>query len=159
MDWVCQDWLGLWGSPKAKAHDEYRRQIARMIEAAEIESPWDEVKGGLALAGDELWQKILKLLKRRSDNPEARRVMVTESFKLHLERVEELVAKEEEQRWQIWLLSRWGGVSGVDLAGRFGYSDGSGISQVVKRLELEAEKKPEIKKKMDAYRKSVNVKR
>ena len=53
-------------------------------------------------------------------------------------RVLEMIKDETDQRIRVWARLRLGGERGVGLAREYGYRDGSGVTQVVKRLEKAA---------------------
>jgi hypothetical protein len=53
----------------------------------------------------------------------------------------ELLAGEDDLRVQIWARVNLGGERLSDLAGGFGYSNGSGILRVAQRLEARAKKR------------------
>lgn len=53
-------------------------------------------------------------------------------------RIRELVATEGDDRVKVWARVRIGGERRVDVGRDLGYRDGSGVTQVVKRLEAAA---------------------
>ena len=62
--------------------------------------------------------------------------------------MKELVADETDKRVQVWARMRLGGERGVDLARVYGYQDGSGVRQVVKRLEAAAKSSRPLARKL-----------
>ena len=102
-----------------------------------IRSPWEDLRHGLVLGGEALWDKVRRLLakaegdeeirwRRRADAEEVARV------------IESLVAHEADRRVAIWLRVRVGGERMTVVAADYGYRDGSGIHRVIQRLEEEA---------------------
>ncbi len=112
---------------------EYRRQIDRAFGQV-IPSPWDDLRHGLVLGGESLWNRARELLdqaegheeirwRRRADGDEGARLVAS------------LVAQEPDRRVAIWLRVRVGGQRMTELAKEYGYRDGSGVHRVVHRLE------------------------
>lgn len=135
--WVCLDWLSDFGRTRKAAQAEYRRQIDQMFGQV-IRSPWDDLRHGLVLGGDALWDKIRGLVagekgdeeircRRRADAEQTSRV------------IESLVAQEADRRVAIWLRVCVGGERMTAVAADVGYRDGSGIHCVVERLKKRAE--------------------
>jgi len=105
--------------------------------AQPVRSPWVDLRKGLVLGGDSLWNKVRELMakaegdeeirwRRRADGEEAARV------------IESLVQQEADRRLAIWLRVRVGGERMTRAAAQYGYRDGSGADRVIKRLEEEA---------------------
>ena len=135
----------LWAWEDRKAHlveadgyarqlvKEYRRQIDQAFGQV-IPSPWDDLRQGLVLGGESLWNRARELLdqaegheeirwRRRADGDEVSRLIAS------------LVAQEADRRVAIWLRVRVGGQRMTELAKEYGYRDGSGVHRVVHRLE------------------------
>ncbi len=55
--WVCLDWLSCFGRTRRVAHAAYRRQIDQMFGQV-IWSPWEDLRHGLVLGGDAMWDKV-----------------------------------------------------------------------------------------------------
>lgn len=134
--WVCLEWLSYFGRTRGVARAEYVRQIDQLFGTV-IRCPWEDLRQGLVLGGDALWQKVRGLIgetkgdeeirwRRRADAQEVLRV------------VEELAAQESDRRVAIWLRVRLGGERMTAVAADYGYRDGSGIHRVVQRLEERA---------------------
>ncbi len=100
-----------------------------------IPSPWDDLRHGLVLGGESLWNRARELLdqaegheemirwRRRADGDEVSRLVAA------------LVAQEADRRVALWLRVRVGGQRMTELAKEYGYRDGSGVHRVVHRLE------------------------
>ena len=66
------------------------------------------------------------------------------------------MAKEGDRRITIWARVRLGGERLVDVGREMGYKDGSGILQVVKRLERHIVEDKELKKKLDFMKETMS---
>ena len=96
-----------------------------------------DLRQGLVLAGESLWNKVHELAakaagdeeirwRRRADPEEAARA------------IESLVQQERDRRVAIWLRVRVGRERMTRVAAEYGYRDGSGVDHLIKRLEEEA---------------------
>ena len=54
--------------------------------------------------------------------------------------------EEDDARIQIWIRVRLGGQRMTDVAEAYGYRDGSGVHQIVRRLEARAMKDRQLRK-------------
>jgi hypothetical protein len=64
------------------------------------------------------------------------------------DQVRERLRREIDDRIKIWARVRLGGERGVDLAREYRYSDGSGVTRVVKRLEAAAARDQKLHRKL-----------
>ena len=121
--------LGPQGRPKKRKNGS-----CHLFHAQVIPSPWDDLRQGLVLGGESLWNRARELLdqaggheeirwRRRADGDEVSRLIAS------------LVAQEADRRVAIWLRVRVGGQRMTELAKEYGYRDGSGVHRVVHRLE------------------------
>jgi hypothetical protein len=97
----------------------------------------DRDRQGLLLGGEALLEKVRQLLATHAGQEEIRwrrRVAVGEVSRV----VRSLAEREEDRRVAIWLRVRRGGERMTEIAEEYGYRDGSGVCQVVKRLEQRA---------------------
>ncbi len=62
--------------------------------------------------------------------------------------------REPDQRLKAWLMVRFGQWRKVDVARELGYSDGSAITHLLRRLEGEERKKPELRPAMEKWKSS-----
>jgi REP element-mobilizing transposase RayT len=145
--WLCLDWLGYWGRSRRAAQGEYRKAIQRAFGEA-VRNPWRQLRGGMVLGGDELYEKVRALTKQRG-GLEAARWTQSEEIGALRERVRRLVAGERDDRVQVWARVRLGEERGVEVGREYGYADGSGVTQVLKRLEARAATDKAIAKKLD----------
>ena len=62
--WVCLDWLSYFGRTRKVAQQAYRRQIDQMFGQV-VRSPFEDLRHGLVLGDDALWQKVHPAHKRQ----------------------------------------------------------------------------------------------
>jgi len=70
--------------------------------------------------------------------------------------VAELLAGEDDRRVRIWARVSLGGERLSDLAGEFGYSDGTGVLRVVQRLEARAKDDQDLAEQLSRLRRAMN---
>lgn len=144
--WVCLDWLSYFGRSRRAAQAEYRRQVDQMFGQV-IRSPWEDLRHGLVLGGDALWDKVRGLIQEAKGDEEIRwrrRADADETSRM----IESLVAQEADRRVAIWLRVRMGGERMTKVAADYGYRDGSGIHRVVQRLEKKAKDDPALARRL-----------
>ena len=132
---LCLDWLSYFGRMRRAARVEYRRQIGQMFGHV-VRSPWEDLRQGLVLGGEAIWSKVRKLLSAREGQEEIRWQRRAEAEEIS-RAIASLVEGEPDRRVAIWLRVRVGGERMTEVARQYGYGDGSGVHQVVKRLERE----------------------
>ena len=121
-----------------------------------IVGPMDQLRGGLVLGGDPLWEKAQTLISRENGKEEIR-------WKEHHGRkaleaqVRKLATRQKDPRLQLWVRVRLGGEKLIDLAQEQGYCDGSGVYRVVTRLEQAAEVDRKLRRELEELRKSVSI--
>ena len=89
------------------------------------------------LAGDRLWEQVCRILDRAEGDEQIRWRRRT-GRKTVEKRILGLDQGEDEPRIQIWIRVRLGGQRMTQVAQAYGYRDGSGVHQVVRRLEARA---------------------
>lgn len=152
--WLCLDWLSYFGRTPRTAQREYRREIAAMFGQV-CRSPWEDLRHGLVLGGEELWNKARALLASSQGQEEIRwrgRADADEVSRT----IETLVEQESDRRVAIWLRVRLGGQRMTDVARDYGYRDGSGVHRVVQRIEQRAKKDRVLARRMQAFAKHVS---
>lgn len=154
-DWLCLDWLAYWGTDRHEAQEAYRAEIGRWFGGEKV-SPWERLRGGLVLGGEELWARAKRLIENKQGLEEAQWTarQATGSLK---ERVRQLVSAESDDRVKIWARVRLGGERPVEVAREFGYRNQSGITQVLRRLEEAAKKDAELRRKLESLKNQVSV--
>jgi hypothetical protein len=113
------------------------RSIARAFGQPAAE-PWKNLLGGLVLGGQTLLDKAAALAGHKSTR-EAPRWSASQQIEQRRARLQQLLAGEPDDRLKIWARVKLGGERGIDVARDFGYHNGSGVSQVIRRLEQQAE--------------------
>jgi REP element-mobilizing transposase RayT len=130
----------------ARGRKEYRRYVEEAIRAGYAESPWEEVKAGLVLGGEELLERVRE---RISGDPREQVGMGELTSKVRLEGVVELVCRLKGERWEDFCNRRgdWGrdlalmaarrhtGLTNRELGQWLGGLDDSTVAQAVRRLE------------------------
>ena len=158
--WLSLDWLGYFGPAcrgglsaaclpgrrrqvsaqagagrrtKGAARRVYNRQVASCF-GDRLPNPFDELRGGLVLAGDGLWERVVRVLERAEGDEEIRWRKRTGRQNIQ-KRVRTLVQEEDDRRIQIWIRVRLGGQRMTDVARDYGYRDGSSVHRVVQRVK------------------------
>ena len=128
--------MSYFGRTRRVAQAAYRRQIDQMFGQV-IRSPWEDLRHGLVLGSDALWDKVRGLVAKAKGDEEIRwrrRADAEESSRVSAS----LVAQDADRRAAIWLRVRLSGERMTTVAANYGYRDGSGIHRVVQRLEKKA---------------------
>jgi len=136
-----------WGTEKHAAQAAYLTAISRWF-AGTKETPWAELRGGLVLGGEELWQKVRGLVEGKQGMDEARWTTRQAAEGLR-ERVRELVAGEADDQVKIWARVKLGGERPVEVAKEYGYRHQSGVGQVMRRLEDYAKDDGDLRCKLE----------
>jgi REP element-mobilizing transposase RayT len=143
--WLCLDWLGFWGRGR-QGHAEYRAFVREAF-GKEMTNPWIELRGGLVLGTERLWEKTRLIVEEKRGIEERRFVQGAIQSEAR-ERVRMRVAHEPDARVRIWARVRLGGERGVDVARELGYKDGSAVTQLIKRLESAAAQAEDLRMKL-----------
>jgi hypothetical protein len=146
--WLSLEWLTYFGATSGAARAAYRREIARMFGRV-VPSPWEDLRHGLVLGGEALWDKACRILEKSEGKEQIRQRRRAERDRVS-RKIEKLVEREPDRRVRIGLRVRLGGQRMTEIAKEYGYSDGSGVHQVVKRLETKAGKDPELSEHLKA---------
>lgn len=144
-DWLNLDWLSYWGRGKNEAQRKYRLEMKNVF-GDKVDSPWSNLRGGLVLGGEALWMKVKGVVQDKKGQEEIlwRR---NEGNREKRQRLKEILAKEEDRKIRIWARVKLGGERPVDVGREMGYRNGSGVLQVIKRLE-QAQDDPSVRKRM-----------
>ncbi len=151
--WLCTKWLSYFGRSRKAARTEYRSQIAQAFGQVAV-SPWQELRGGLVLGSDDLWNKVCGLLSE-SEGDEEIRWSHRAGAEAIANEIDRLAAEQTDRRISIWLQVRHGGRRMTQLAEQYGYSDGSGIHRVLQRLEARAEQDRQLDRQLKSLAKTV----
>ena len=153
--WLSLDWLSYWGRTRRQASKGYRESIAEVF-GRPIPSPLAQVRGGLVLGGDALWDRVGRLLEDRTGREEVRWRRRSGAEAVHRV-VRRMAAGEADRRLVIWMRVRLAGERPVDLAREYGYADGSGVLRVVQRVDRTAGRTPSLRNRLATARKNVSV--
>ena len=143
---VATDWLCFWAGEKRRARREYGKFI-RAAFGREVATPWNNLKGGLVLGSEKLWEKAKAVVGRHEARDSVHWVSEA-GWKARRRKVAKLVAEAEDKRMRIWIRVELGGERMAALGREHGYRDGSGVHRVVQRLNLRAEKDKKLQKRM-----------
>jgi len=149
---VSTEWLGFWHGEMGAARREYRKFMKSAF-GRQVVTPWGNLKGGLVLGGEKLWEKAKKLI-RGTVAKENVRWTSRASLEAARRRIGRLIADEEDKRVRIWMRVELGGEAMTAIARELGYKDGSGIHRVVQRLNTRAEEDEALKKRVLQLRKA-----
>ena len=144
--WLSTRWLRYWGRTQAEAQREYRKWM-RSAFGESVPSPWEKVRGGLVLGSERLWETAKRAL-RGKRGLEDRLWLQQHDQRDARERVRQLAEQESDWRVQLWMRVRLGGEKMLALARELGYRDGSGVAQVIKRLERTAQQDAGLRQRL-----------
>ena len=152
-DWLSLSWLSYWGRQRATAQQRYGQEIAEWF-GKQVSNPFLELRDGLVLGGDVLWQRVQDLLSS-STGQEELKWKHRASERTIKRRLASLLKDEKDKRMQIWIRVQLGGERMTDLARELGYKDGSGIHRVVKRLEIQSKDDKPLARRMAGLRREM----
>lgn len=136
LPWLSLDWLSYFGSARQTAQAEYRRQMEGMFGQV-ITSPWEELQHGLILGSEILCAKVDELLTGAKGQEEIHWQRRANTVQM-AQAIAGLVEEEGDRRIAMWMRVRLGGERMTEVASDYGYRDGSGVHQVIRRLEQKA---------------------
>ena len=130
-----------------------KRYRLEMIESfgSRADAPWSALRGGLVLGGEGLWEKTKRIVAGKGGQEEIR-WRRDEGNRERRERLKKLLATEPDVRLAIWARVRLGGERMVEVGRKEGYKNGSGVLQVVKRLEQASRRDKFLGSKMSTLR-------
>ena len=144
--------LSYFGSSRRTAQTEYRKQIRHAFGQV-ADSPWKALRsGGFLLGGELLWEKVRKIIDSADSAEEIRWSRRADADEI-ARQIMALTKAEEDRRITIWARVRLGGERMTVVAGDYGYADGSGVHQLLKRLDEQAKGDPPLAQKMQALAK------
>lgn len=153
--WLSLSWLAYWGETAEKAHRSYRADMEESFKYP-VKSPWEKLRGGLVLGGEELWEKAKSLVGAKDGGEEARWISHAGREKVR-EGIRGMAANEKDRRIRMWIRVRLGGERPVDVGREMGYGGGAGVLVAVKRLERAAEEDSDLRQRLDLLRKRVGM--
>ena len=152
--WLCLDWRRYWGETESAARRNYRKRIAGFFAGGTVTSPWVQLRGGLVLGGEQLWERAQRLVAGKEGQDEKLWTKAVELKRLRA-RVEELVASEPDERIRVWLLVRLARERSAVVGRQFGYRDGAGVAYVLRRVEAEAQENSQLAKKLQEAKQAI----
>ena len=129
--------------PRATSH-----QFPNVISEARVNSVlWtvDRAVGELALSGEALLAKARAQLERKAAEEEMRWLQRCQEADWR-DRLGQWVDSEADERIRIWARVRLAGERCTTVARELGYRDGSGVGQVVRRLERRSAEDADLRK-------------
>jgi hypothetical protein len=147
------DWLGFWGEGD-KGREEYRAFVGAAFGRA-VENPWADLRGGLVLGTEALWEKVQGMVKGKAGQQEKRWVQGENAEELS-RRLRQILDAEVDARVKIWARARLGGERMADMAKELGYADGTAVTQIVKRMEANALVNEALRQKLDGLKRTVS---
>jgi hypothetical protein len=148
-DWLSLAWLSFWddGSKgKARASRSYLADVDSCF-GEPLPSPLSELRGGLVLGDETLWKKAKSLLSTGKGAEHLRFSCGQTALEIQ-RRVAKLIESENDRRVKNWARVRLGGEALSQLARELDYADGSGVHQVIRRLEESAKAEPALQKRL-----------
>ena len=145
--WLCTEWLAFFGRTRVQARRNYQ---ALMDEAfgKRAESPWEQLRWGLALGSAAFQERIDSLLRKKTGQEELRWAIRAERGNQRSKAAGLLAGTQPERTWQVWIRVNLAGERRIDIARAYGYKDGSAITQKLKRLQNQAKAKPAMAERM-----------
>jgi putative transposase len=152
--WLSLDWLRYWGRDVEEARSQYRRSIGRAFGRV-AEGPWERLRGGFVLGGEDLWNDAQRRIRAKPGLEEAQWTRREDVGRLG-ERITEVLAGEPDRRIRVWVRVKLGGQRKVEAARAEGYRDGSAVTHLVPALEVRAAGDRTLRKKMENMRRQIS---
>jgi hypothetical protein len=121
-----------------------------------LRSPWEDLRGGLVLGGQRLWERARSMVAANPRHEEARWLRQHGREPMQ-DRAKKMAAVQPDSRLQAWIRVQLGGERMTVVARDMGYRDGSGVAQVVRRLEAAAQRDSQLRKRLAALRQELNL--
>lgn len=154
-NWVNTEWLTYWATRRKLAQRLYGHEIQGWF-GRSIPSPWQQLRGGLVLGTEKLWEKAQKLLDRQNSKHEIRWKQKQGQQEVQAV-IQELLRLENDPKIQLWIRIRLGGQRQAHIAQEQGYRDGSGVFRVVNRLESVASQNKELGRKLEGLKRKMSI--
>ena len=154
-NWLSLDWLGYWGRRRAEAQRAYRRQISACF-GEMVADPFDDLRDGVVLGSEALWQKARFLLSGSKGQEEIKWQQRATEREIG-RRLAVFVDREEDDRVKLWMRVRLGGERLTVLAKELGYKDGSGVLRVAQRVEARSKGDKKLAGRLKRLRSQIDV--
>jgi REP element-mobilizing transposase RayT len=154
--WLSLNWLRYWGQTPTEARAGYRRRIASAFAAGTVASPWEQLKGGLVLGGESLWERAKLLVAGKTGAEEATWSRAANGPACR-QRARLLTAGETDEWVQMWARVKLAGERKIDVAREFGYAGGSSVIYALRRLEQKANRDRVTRSKLRHLREQFEI--
>ena len=144
--WLSQPWLRYWGEEPTNARRQYRKSLACWFDK-QVETPWSNLIGGLVPSGKTLLARVHAQLERQKAEEETRWLQRSREAELK-NQLGEWLRSEADERITIGARVRLAGERYATVARELGYYDGSGVGQVIRRLERRSTEDVELRRKL-----------
>jgi putative transposase len=145
LKWLHLAWLKAWGKSLEKGRHEYYRTIKSYF-GQKVESPWNDLKGGMVLGDEVFLEKIKQHFKKEYSDWLSPNEKISRSQK-----IKEWLNGESDNAVRLWLRVCLGGEKVVDVAREMNYQSGSGVINVINRLKKQATQNIYLKQKLSDY--------
>lgn len=149
-------WFHYWSKNPSGVAQGYRKALSGTVNKAP--EPWSEVvERGLVAGRPDFVEKVVSRLQGQV-NADAQTWSKPKEWEIVRKKVEEQLSKEDNLALIAWVRTRLLGEKGTEVGKTLGYTDGSGVTQAAKRLEVKSQTDAKLKKAMTAYKFLSNVK-
>ncbi|HUI05809.1 MAG TPA: transposase [Verrucomicrobiae bacterium] len=149
-DWLSLDWLRYWGATVTHARRAYQQDIRRAFGQL-VTSPWVNLRGGLVLGSEALWQKVLTAVGHKPGQEEIRWFTHHDTAQRR-HQLDELIRHEPDRQLQLWMSVVLGGQRYAHAAREFGYHYGSTALRIVTRINQQAKGNQELSRRLQSLR-------
>jgi hypothetical protein len=143
LPWLCTDWLAFFGRSRVESRRVYQKLMDEAF-GKRAESPWEQLRWGLALGKRALQERVRSLLSQKAGREELKWLAHSEHGNTRREAAALLATRQRERPLQVWARVCLGGERRVDVARAYGYKDGSAITHILKKLESRRASNPAI---------------
>jgi len=152
-EWLTLEWQRYWGPTRAAACPAYRTRMGEAFATGSVVSPWDELRSGLVLGGEELWQRVQRAVAGKPGEREAKWLSQV-AIPARREKLRAMTASEPDDWVKMWARVRLGGERQATVAREFGYANGSSVLYALRQLEQRQKCDQELHKKLARLRKN-----
>jgi len=132
------------GLSEKRLIQEYLQAWENRLDGTINNTPYETAKWGLVIPGGKTEERVVEVLQNKEGLVEQRWRERYEKTKARL-MLSGLDTTKIEQKYLIWMRVRLAGERPIDVARDYGYADGSGIVQCIKRIEKKALNDQELK--------------
>jgi REP element-mobilizing transposase RayT len=138
-----------------KSEKDYEREVGWELANRANLNFREEARAGIAIGGDGFQRSIESHLAQQEG--EAQGISKRLQLSRRQKEVEKLWRAEKEKKWQIWIRYEYGKESKASLAREYGYASGSGVRDVIERIQEKCNKQSEAEynKRLKSYEKHI----